>query len=482
MKPFHLIPLIAVLASCAGANAPPVPLHQDAGRAIAYTPAPRVSVAGDPVQAKTMSEYADELGVPAVSLAIFQDGALAHQAFKGDGIGPDSLFQGASLAKSVSSAVIVTLAMREGISLDEDVSPYITSFDLTSLEGYQAPVTLRQLLSHTSRAGVEGFPGYPQSADLPTNLEVILGSERANTERVAFSRPTNKWYYSGGGYQIAQAFAEDVSGMPFDQLAQELILGPVGMSRSLFAETMDPESIAPLTPVPGIDNEGPVEGGWHNYPELATAGLWTSAADYGKFVIAVMAAADGEENTGIAPEVAKEMLTVAGQANPVRGYGLGFGILLNDDGSVQSFEHHGSNEGYRVSFSAYPKERALSVMLTNHPKGLQLATDNNRGFGNSLGYVDPAARSVTRVPLTDDLRAQCLGAFAAEGNPDETVQLVEADNAFVFRDEDGDYPLVHLGEGSFLHVPLVIPFKCEGTSQRTTLSLGRSTRYVKQGS
>jgi len=427
-----------------------------------------------------MSAYAEALGIPNAVFAIYKDGELIYEEFKGDGIGPDSLFQGASFAKSITSATIATLAEREGIDLDEDVSPYITSFDLTGLEGYQAPVTLRELLSHTSRADVGGFPGYPQNAELPTNLEVILGSEKSNTDRVAFSKPEGKWFYSGGGYQIAQAFAEDVSEKPFAELVQELTLDPVGMSRTTFMISMNAETIAPLVPVAGYENQGPVEGGWHNYPELATAGIWTTAADFGKFIVAVMAAADGEEGTGISPTVAREMLTVAGYPNPIRGYGLGFGILLGEDGSVESFEHHGKNVGYRVSFSAFPKERALSVVLTNHPKGLQLATESNRGFGLSLGYVDPVARTVTPTALTDDLRKRCLGRYATEEEPSELVSLREEDDRVIFKDEDGDYPLIHVGDGEFLYAALAIPFKCDVSGDRTTLSLGGSTKYLKR--
>ncbi|MEP3653382.1 MAG: serine hydrolase domain-containing protein [Litorimonas sp.] len=483
MKSTYLIPLIFTLASCAGSefqNASIKPINQDMVQNIDYKAIPRIAVSGEPIEAKTMSEYANDLGVPAATMALYKNGELIYQEFKGDGIGPDSLFQGASLAKSVSGAAIATLASREGISLDEDVSKYITSFDLTSLDGYQAPVTLRQLLSHTSRADVGGFEGYPRTVDIPTNLEVILGSEKSNTKRVSFSRPAGKWFYSGGGYQIAQAFAEDVSGIPFDQLAQELVIDPVGMSRSSYIQSMDPEAIEPLTPVSGFESSGPVEGGWHNYPELATAGLWTTAEDYGKFILAVMAAASGDTNTGILPAVAKEMLTVAGNPNPIRGYGLGFGILLNDDGSVQSFEHHGKNVGYRVSFSAFPKERAVSIVLTNHPAGLMLATESNRGFGDSLGYIDPAASMVTREPFTDNLRTRCLGVFAVEETPDQHVYLMEENNSIIFKNDTADYPLVHLGDGSFLYLATNAKFQCKATEQGVTLSLGSSTLYVKQ--
>ncbi len=445
-----------------------------------YELAPVLRVEGDTNEAKTMSEHAEQLGVPAAAFAVYKNGALIHQEYTGEGIGPNSMFQGASLAKSISAATIVTLAEQHDISLDEDISAHITSFDLTTLEGYEAPVTLRELLSHSSQANVSGFQGYPQSAELPTNVQVILGSEITNSDRVAFTQPAGKYYYSGGGFQIAQAFAEDVSGKPFDQLAQELIFAPLGMDKTMFRTVMDPDTVSPLVPVSGFENRGPVDGGWHNYPELATAGLWTTATDFAKFITAIMAAADGDENAGIPPSVAREMLTKVVDLNPYRSYGLGLGLILAEDGSIQTFEHHGRNVGFRVSFSAFPKDRALSIMLTNHPKGLQLATETHRGVGLNFGYVDPAVRTITPVPISEDLRAQCIGVYTAADEEAATVELLEDDGKVIFRDEDGDYPLIPTGEGQFIYVPLGITFTCEASGDGTVLSYGSSNRFIKQ--
>jgi CubicO group peptidase (beta-lactamase class C family) len=483
MKSLTLLPLITLFAACsaAGVGTPtPATSTSDTPPAFEYRAVPGIAIEGEPIAAESFSEYADQYDISAGSMAVFKDGKMIYQEFKGDGIGPNSVFQAASLAKAVASATITTLAMREGISLDEDVSKYITSFDLTSLEGYEAPVTLRQLLSHTSGANVEGFQGYPQSAELPNNLDVILGSEKSNSKRVAFSKPVGKWSYSGGGYQIAQAFAEDVSGLPFDQLAQDLVLDPVGMTRSRMTQTFDRARAPSVTPVTGVERKSPVEGGWHNYPEIATAGLWTTAEDYGLFLVAVMAAADGERGFGLAPEIAKEMLTIAGHPNPIRGYGLGFGILPNDDGTVQSFEHHGKNFGYLASFSAFPKDRALSIVLTNNADGYAVATDTNRGFGEALGYKDPVAKTLTRAPFTDTLRDRCLGTYNLAETPDATVFLKEDSGELVFENEVSEYPLVHLGDGAFIYLGTGTSFQCSESEQGVTLSLGSSTIYKKR--
>ncbi|NVE95656.1 serine hydrolase domain-containing protein [Altererythrobacter lutimaris] len=475
LKHLKILPLAALATACTNSSDSDGEAEQARLAAIAYNPAPRIAVEGAPLSYASLEQYAKELGIPAAGYALFKDGELIHQEFVGEDIGPDSLFQSASLSKAVAAATIAILAEREGVSLDEDIAPYITSFDLTSVKGYQAPVTLRELLSHTSQSDVGGFAGYPRTDPIPSNVDVIFGSDATNSKPVEFTQEEGKWYYSGGGYQIAQAFAEDVSNKSFGDLAKDLVLDPVGMERSAFIIALDPQAVAPLFPVEGFERSGAVEGGWHNFPELAAAGLWTTAEDYGKFIVAVMEAAGGETNTGLPTSVAKDMLTVVGDTGRSRGYGLGLGILMAEDGTVESFEHHGSNTGYRASFSAFPKDRAVSVVMTNHPDGIQLATESNRGFGANLGYDDPVARTVVRKAMSEKVAQSCLGEFSNQDEPASTINLLQQDGKAVLRNKDGDYGLVHLGDGEFIYPNLGITVTCDHSKIPSRVSLQGST-------
>jgi CubicO group peptidase (beta-lactamase class C family) len=183
--------------------------------------------------------------------------AMTTAAFVGDEVDENALFQAASLSKAVSAAAILTLAERTGISINEDIHKYVTSFDWKEIEGGDVPVTLWELLFQTAGATVHGFDGYPlaRRRHLPNSVEVVRGVKRiTNSQPVKLTGKKGIFAYSGGGYMIVQVFAEDVSGLPFAELLQKLILGPLGMTKSCFTQPLDPNKIDSLHITPAKPN------------------------------------------------------------------------------------------------------------------------------------------------------------------------------------------------------------------------------------
>ena len=106
----------------------------------------------------------------------------------------------------------------------------------------------------------------------------------------------------------------------------------------------------------GHDELGePVEGGWHVYPELATAGLWTTPTDLCRYALAVQAAFAGQPGALISQPLAREMLTPQVPASDRIGglAALGLGPFVADDGRSSRFGHSGGNEGFRCHLLAY---------------------------------------------------------------------------------------------------------------------------------
>ncbi len=340
---------------------------------------PTLVVAGDESTRFGIAERMGRHNVSAVSVAVARDGEVAWVEGYGEGIDPNTLFQAASLSKAVAATGIVALAINEGIDLDEDVAPMLMDFDISAINPKGVTVTLRKLLSHTAGATVHGFPGYPTTVVLPTNLEVILGSEHTNTDPVVIAPdPDSAFRYSGGGFQIAQAVAEGVSGQPFAPLMDALILAPVGMTKSTFAQPLPAARHAEVARA-HHGSGTPVEGGWHVYPEQSAAGLWTTPTDYIRFVLALSQAAQGDRNVGIDPEVARAVTT------PVTDqYGLGIRIL-SENGEFR-LRHDGANEGYRCTFAAYPSRGDAIVVMTNSDNGALVASEILRDVAAAYGW------------------------------------------------------------------------------------------------
>lgn len=348
------------------------------------------NVAPDELQ-KIVAAEAEKLGVTALSITLIEGTAPAQSHYIGRAQA-GGLMQAASLSKAVAAAVILIIADKEGVGIDDDIRPQVTSLDFASLEGGDRPITLRQLLSHTTGASQSGYPGYPRGDELPSTAEVIGAPPRFFESRLTFDGTPGEFRYSGGGYTIAQLWAEDMTGEDFAALAERHLLEPLGMEQSTFAQPIDPSAIAPLKIV-GADSEfDPMSGvfsslddSWHNYPEQAAAGLWTTSHDYARFAAALVDAASGVENA-ISQKIAHEMISPQVETGWETGshYGLGIMVKLDEDGAVTDVSHTGANAGYRALFIAKPAsaetQRRVVAIMANTASSPQL----NREIGEAL--------------------------------------------------------------------------------------------------
>ena len=109
------------------------------------------------------------------------------------------------------------------------------------------------------------------------------------------------------------------------------------------------------------DNGRSYTGGWHVYPEMAAAGLWSTPADLCRFAIEVANAARGVSNRVLERSMAELMI----DAPPGR-HGLG---LLS---AGEWFEHAGANAGYRAHLWCKKDGSAGAVVMTNSDTGAKL--------------------------------------------------------------------------------------------------------------
>jgi len=363
-----LIGTIAVAGILAGCGTP----QSDTGLQERFSDASYVDLPS------IIAKSAENMGVTAQAVTII-DGSDEPLSFYSGRADADALMQAASMSKAVAAACILTLAERKGVALDDDISSQITSLDVKSLKGGDRPITLRQLLSHTSGSSQSGYSGYKRGTDLPTTAQTILNPPGAFEKGLTFSANVGQFEYSGGGYMLAQLWAEDVSGQGFADLADDLILVPLGMTHSTFKQPLDPDDILPLR-VAGADIKADpangfmrgVENGWRDYPEQAAAGLWTTSEDYARFVVALMDSARGEE-TALSLGVAASMITPEVVLSDNHRYGLGVQIIVKEDGSIRFVTHSGINAGYRALFSVRPNtddvSRRVVVSLSNTEAG-----------------------------------------------------------------------------------------------------------------
>jgi CubicO group peptidase (beta-lactamase class C family) len=367
---------------------------------------PGIIIKGQPRPRWSLAERMAFYKVPGVSVAVIVDGRIEWArgygvvAAAGRPVDPQTLFQAASISKPVASMLALRLVDTDKLSLDEDVNVKLRTWKVPANEFTAVQkVTLRRLLNHSAGLTVHGFGGYASGEPVPTLLELLDGKPPANSKptRVDIA-PGKEMRYSGGGYEVMQQLVMDVTGKPFPQLAQEFVLGPLGMTRSAYRQPL-PEGAEPNAAAGHRGDGSMIKGLWHTYPEMAAAGLWTTPSDLSRFAIELQ-----KGGHVLAPATQREMLT------PLLGeYGLGLGLGETD--GRKWFSHGGANEGFRCLMFAYI-DGAGAVIMTNSDRGSGLADEVMRAISAEYGWADYKIKERAVVAVDPDVLQSYAGRYA----------------------------------------------------------------------
>ena len=192
----------------------------------------------------------------------------------------------------------------------------------------------------------------------------------------------------------------DVTDKAFPKIMNELVLRPAGLTHSTYEQPL-PKNLWPWAATPYRDNGEPVKGGWHTYPEMAPAGLWTTPSDLAHLAIEVQNEYVGKSNKILSQQMVREMLT------PQKDdWGLGF--ALESPGHKARFAHGGQNAGYRCDLEAYAELGPGLAVMTNSDGGEFLIQELLRGVAKEYSWPDfqPIERTVAKIDPA------ILGAYA----------------------------------------------------------------------
>ena len=313
-----------------------------------------------------------QFNVPGVSIAIIKDFKVAAayaygvaDAETGAPVTTDTMFQAASISKPVAAMASLRAVQEGKFTLDQDVNSILKSWKLSTGDfTRERAVTPRALMSHTSGTGDGfGFPGYAVGAPLPTIPQILDGVPPSNLRAVRLERPPLVGHkYSGGGVMIQQLALTDAVGKPFDQIARDWVLNPIGMTNSTYQQPLPAsreKQAARAHNRSGARSADP----WHVYPEQAAAGLWTTPTDLAKFTIELQLALLGRSTRVLSQAMAHEMITPVG----VGPYAVGFSIAKRGEGWY--FAHGGSNWGFQCSLTAHRLKGYGAAIMTNGDSG-----------------------------------------------------------------------------------------------------------------
>lgn len=344
----------------------------------------------------SLSPLLDSAGIPGASLAVINPqgvvwakGYGVREAGKAAPVDQNTVFSAASLGKPVFAYLVLKLVDEGKLDLDKPLYQYVPYHAIEHDARYKR-ITARMVLSHQT-----GFPNWRRG-----QLNLLF-------------EPGQRFSYSGEGFVYLQGVVMTILGKDVEEVAQQYVFKPLGMSQTSYRwqAAFDSNYATPHTSF-GQPEALP------RFNETNVAfSLQTTAADYGRFLVALLT---GE---GLKPATARAFLTAqvtpgqtlrdTARASTTIRWGLGVGLVQNGD--ENGFWHWGDNGGFR-GFAYVSRTRKQGfVYFTNSRNGASifsaLATrvlhQSVQPITGFLGYPDYRSPSiqVSRNLLTKGVAA-----------------------------------------------------------------------------
>jgi CubicO group peptidase (beta-lactamase class C family) len=307
-----------------------------------------------------------------VTLVGDADGVLSIRALglrnidRGLPMRPDTVFRIASMTKPITAIGIMMLADEKKLAIEDPVEKHLPEFrgqmlvdkregDTITLKKPARPITLRDLLTHTS-----GLPGGPPPglADLYARRNHTLAEGvMAYSQRPLDFEPGSRWAYCNTGIDTLGRVIEVVSGQSYEAFLKQRLFDPLGMADTAFYPAPAQLERTALTYarkddklVPaGVPLIGPPAGA--KYP-VPAGGLYSTALDLAKLYAMML----GKGSTGgrrYLSEASVEAMTKIQTGELKTGFtdgmawGLGWGVVheptgINEPLSAGTFGHGGA--------------------------------------------------------------------------------------------------------------------------------------------
>jgi methyl acetate hydrolase len=297
-----------------------------------------------------------------------------------------------SMTKAITAAAAMQLVERGQLKLDVPASSYIEALgDVRVLERFdsdgqpqlrapRAPVTLRNLLSHTSGFGYELWNADIVASIAALGTPSIFALKKASLNQPLMFDPGTAWEYGIGIDWVGQ-LVEAASGQTLGAYFDEHVFGPLGMSSTGFTPTASmlerlaslhlrtPDGIVPMELPPPAAPEFEMGGG----------GLLSTVGDYAKF--AQMIADNGRSgaNHVLSASTVAEMSRNQLDAVPLRVLKTATPLALDLDMLP------GTDKGWGLSFL---------LNLSETPQGRSAGSLSWAGLASSYYWIDPTKRVV----------------------------------------------------------------------------------------
>lgn len=421
--------------------------------------------------------------VPGLSIAVvYRDEVVYLKGFgvreegKGEPVDADTVFQLASLSKSLASTVVAAIVSEGKVNWDTRIADIDPTFKL--YEAYPTEqVTIRDLFSH--RSGLPGSAGN-ELEELGYDRDTIL-------HRLRLVKPSSSfrsgYSYSNFGLTEGAVAAAKAAGMSWEDAAEAKLYKPLGMSStsSRYADFLARDNRATL--------HSRLDGKWRALakrdpdPQSPAGGVSSNARDLAQWMRLELGKGkyNGEQLIDVDAITPTHMPLMPLGKSPVNGvpvfYCLGWNLDYGRYGEV--WGHAGAfSNGARTVVKLLPDEQLGIVVLANAfptgvPEGLadtffdlvmtgeaprDWTADWNHLYGQLFGPAIEAAVKRYGTPPASPLPALPLSSYAGTYTNAYIGQAVVAEKRGTLEIRLGPggksvFPLSHFDRDLFTYRP-----------------------------
>ncbi len=297
---------------------------------------------------------------PGCAIGVMRDGRFLYRRGAGMAnlehsvaITPSSVFYLASTSKQFTAFVVAALARDGKLSLDDGIRRYIPE-----LPEYATPITIRQMLHHTS--GLRDYLILMSLGEVDQDNyftpDYVL--DLVSRQRALDFPPGTAFRYSNTGYALlAQFVIPRVTGKSLREAADELLFGPLGMGSTLFHDNH--RRIVRHRAdgyLPGTG--GTLQIASNSMDLVGDGGLLSSVED-------LLLWEQNFLSGRVGGAAVVNQLSVPGRLLTGDTLRYGMGINLGSYRGLRTVSHGGSMKGYVSEYVRFPDQRLSVATLCN---------------------------------------------------------------------------------------------------------------------
>jgi D-alanyl-D-alanine carboxypeptidase len=360
-------------------------------------------------------------GLPGIAVGVVSDQDLVWSAGFGYAnvaektpMTPTTKFRMASHSKMFAAIAIMQLREQNKLRLDDPVSNYLPWFKAKPAGDDDGPITIEQLLSHSS--GLQREAGdHWTSFEFPTAEEL----RRQYSERQAAFAPSVRWKYSNLAFSIVGMVTEQVTGQRWADYIERNIFTPLGMNSSSVDKNVPgltvpygrrmPDGTREVLPF--VDARG----------MSAATGVTSNVEDMAKFVSAQFRRGARGGDRIVSTGSLRELHRVRSvEENWTAGTALGFDVSRIDNRTYVG--HGGGYPGNTTQTLIQLDDKVGVIVLTN--------TNDSNPFDIARQLMTTVGRAVAKASATkpvvvawDSTWARFAGLYRGRGGDSQVILL-----------------------------------------------------------